>query len=139
MNAKTLYAAMRKDDNTDRWYLRDDIAADVREEAQEIIYATHNRMMVDDWRYRFVAEVAALLSEGSTLDNILNSDPDDVYPYTADRLAWVSSRLDRLAYVDDARREYDDGGDSARAIGLGMMRERDEVAYMLVSLLDEEE
>lgn len=56
------------------------------------------------------------------------SDVDSLYPYTADRLRWLASSLDRPTYCDDAMGEYGcDFKDTNTLIALGMQYEMEQV------------
>lgn len=58
----------------------------------------HAHMLPDDHRYRMIRECLDLIAESEDLDDM---DPDGLVDiYTADLLAWVSSRNDRGDYVD---------------------------------------
>lgn len=108
---------------------------------QELCHEAHGDMMPDDWKYEFVLEAVAALSDAD--------DPDDVQLeadiYNSDLLQWLASHLERAGYVDEA---VDYGIDSKdfdimQCIALGQLREKEEVLSIVRSYLerkaDEEE
>ena len=77
----------------------------------------------------------AALVDGAGEDRL---DLDALYPYTADRLAWLSSHLDRPGYCDEAA--ADAGGPPADILALvawGMDRELREVFDLVRAKLEE--
>jgi hypothetical protein len=93
-------------------------------------------MMPDDWRYEFIQDALAAIEDGIDLDGL--------YPYTADRLNWLASHLDRPGYCDEAA---DDAGrppaDILAFVAWGMDREMREVFGLvrtrLVEIAEEED
>jgi hypothetical protein len=65
----------------------------------ELCHHAHGSMMPDDWRYEFIQDALHALQDGADEDGI---DLDTLYPYTADRLDWLASHLDRPGYCDEA-------------------------------------
>lgn len=121
--------------------LRDDNGEPIRREGVEVLIRdsnqddalqamcreAHGDMFPDDWRYSFIVEALDRITEYEDLDAAESEIEADIY--TADRLAWLASRLDRSNYVDDAINEYgwDGKGGIVEAIGLGQIAERSEV------------
>lgn len=88
--------------------------------------AAHNNANIwpNDWRYEFIEDALTALENGDEDC----PDLDDKYPYTASRLQWLSSHLDRPGRCDEANEEY--GGEVkgiTDLIGLGMQHEMREV------------
>jgi hypothetical protein len=92
-------------------------------------------MMPDDWRYEFLQDTLSALEDGADEDRL---DLDALSPYTADRLDWPSSHLDRPGYCDEAA---DDAGlspgDILAFVGCGMGRELREAFGLVRSKLEE--
>lgn len=92
----------------------------------DLCHHAHGDMLPDDWRYEFIQDALNALENDGDDEN--GPDLDDVYPYTADRLNWLASRLDRHGYCDEAA---EDIGESPKQIldliALGMDRELREV------------
>lgn len=119
----------------------DCLKEDAPEWAQDVVFACHGDMMPNDWRYATIRSAAHDLAR---MDE--DGDPDDlgaefadqnVDVYNADRLRWLASSFDRVAYTDDAVSEF--GYDAERgvlgAIGMGQYAESREVWGLLVDAL----
>ena len=77
----------------------------------------------------------AALVDGAGEDRL---DLDALYPYTADRLAWLSSHLDRPGYCDEAAEDAGGPpGDILAFVAWGMARELREVFALVRSKLEE--
>ena len=95
----------------------------------------HGAMMPDDWRYEFIQDALSAIEDGADEDRL---DLDALYPYTADRLNWLASHLDRPGYCDEAA--ADAGGPPAEILAFvacGMDRELREVFDLVRSTLEE--
>jgi hypothetical protein len=95
----------------------------------------HGPLMPDDWRYEFVQDALGALADGADEDRL---DLDGLYPYTADRLDWLASHLERAGYCDEAAE--DAGGppaDILAFVALGMSRELWEVYELVRERLEE--
>ncbi len=92
-------------------------------------------MFPDDWRYEFIQDaLTALENDGEECE----PDIDSLYPYTADRLRWLSSRLDRTCYCDEAMKEFGgDFKDTDSLIALGMYYELSEVFGLVKEALED--
>jgi hypothetical protein len=123
-------------------YLRRDTARDILLPADvapqwftDLCHHAHADMMPDDWRYEFIQDALGALADGADEDRI---DLDGLYPYTADRLDWLASHLDRPAYCDEAAEDM--GGPPAEILALvawGMDRELREVFDLVRSRLEQ--
>ena len=105
----------------------------------ELVRAAHgDDFLPDDWRYETIRSALAFIADDAT-------DPEDdahtfadtqVDVYTSNLLAWLSSNLRRLSYVDDAVSEYGgEPGGIADQIMLGQYAEAREVYELTVSAL----
>lgn len=84
-------------------------------------------MFPDDWRYEFIEDALSAFSDTDDVEDV-QPDVDNLYPYTADRLRWLSSRLDRMAYCDEAMEQLAGKFESTdKLIALGMWYEMHEV------------
>jgi hypothetical protein len=123
-------------------YLRRDTARDILLPADDapawfsdLCREAHGGMMPDDWRYEFIQDSLSALEDEADEDGI---DLDGLYPYTADRLDWLTSHLDRPAYCDEVARDL--GAAPAEILAfvvLGMDRELREVFALVRSKLEE--
>jgi hypothetical protein len=123
-------------------YLKRDTARDILLPADgapdwfaELCHHAHGSMMPDDWRYEFIQDALAALEDGADEDGI---DLDALYPYTADRLDWLASNLDRPGYCDEAAE--DAGGPPGGIVAFvawGMDRELREVVELVRARLEE--
>jgi hypothetical protein len=95
----------------------------------------HAGMMSDDWRYEFIQDALGAIEDGADDDGI---DLDALYPYSADRLAWLASHLDRPGYCDEAAEDM--GGPPIEILAFvawGMDRELWEVFGLVRTKLEE--
>lgn len=102
---------------------------------QELCHSAHGDMLPDDWRYEFIQDALNALEEDE--DN--EPDVDNLYPYNADRLDWLSSNLNRAGYCDEAMEEI--GGEFSGifdTIAIGMQAELREVFALVRDALDEQ-
>ena len=101
----------------------------------DLCHHAHGGMMPDDWRYEFTPDELHAIEDGADEDRI---DLDGPYPYTADRLGWLASHLDRPGSCDEAAAEA--GGPPGEILALvarGMDRELSEVFVLVRSGLEE--
>lgn len=85
---------------------------------RDAVREAHGGMLPDDTRYSMIRRTVDAIAEHLAYDSDADLDDaraeliDDLIPvYTSDRLAWLASHLDRLAYCDDAAADM--GGDGA--------------------------
>jgi hypothetical protein len=105
---------------------------------QELCRKAHGDMMPDDWKYEFIEDAAVTFEEGNTD----TSDLDSCYPYTADRLRWLASHLDRPGFCDEAASEFlpaDKRPAVLELIAVGMYWEMDQVFGIVMQCLIERE
>jgi len=101
----------------------------------ELCHVAHGSMMPDDWRYEFIQDAVGAIADGSGEDRI---DLDGLYPYTADRLAWLASHLDRPGYCDEAAADMGGPpGDILALVALGMDAELTEVFELVRARLED--
>ena len=101
----------------------------------DLCHAAHGGMMPDDWRYEFIQDALSAIEDGADEDRL---DLDALYPYTADRLAWLASHLDRPGYCDEAAAEAGGPpGDILALVAWGMDRELREVFESVRARLEE--
>jgi hypothetical protein len=101
----------------------------------DLCHHAHGGMMPDDWRYELIQDALGAIADGADEDRL---DLDTLYPYTADRLAWLASHLDRAGYCDQAAE--DAGGPAADILSFvawGMDRELREVYELVRGRLEE--
>lgn len=106
----------------------------------DLVYAAHDSMFPDDWRYASVSSALEFIAE--------SSDPEDeggewadgnVDVYTGARLAWLASNLNRAGYCDEAVEEFSSDGSAGivERIGLGQYAESSEIYGSVLSSLQE--
>jgi hypothetical protein len=99
-------------------------------------------ILPDDYRYAFIVEA---LHDIASATDVEDMDPPEADIYTADLLAWLASRNDRVGYVDEAVEQWclRDDVDTLARISAGQILEKEEVrASVLASLearLEQEE
>jgi len=123
-------------------YLKRDNARDILLPADgapewftELRHHAHGSMMPDDWRYEFIQDALNALEDGADEDRL---DLDALYPYTADRLGWMPSHLERPGYCDEAAKDAGGPpGDILAFAAWGMDREICEVFGLVRTKLEE--
>jgi hypothetical protein len=110
----------------------------------ELVRSAHGDMLPDDWRYRIIERAVDRISDYNleTSDDAHDAAGEfadgAVDIYTADRLAWLASNLERVGYCDRAAGEFgDSAGDIVATIGLGQYAEASEVYGLVVEALEE--
>lgn len=119
------------------------LTSDSPEWMTDVCHAGHGDMFPDDFRYSVIREACGFISDKGDDFDIDGDDAhefaDDVDVYNGALLAWVSSNLTRMSYVDDALEEYE-CKELARALMVGQSIERreifDAVAQALAELAD---
>ncbi len=91
----------------------------------DLVYKAHGDKLPNDWSFEFVEDAVMHLQDTDDIDS--PPDLDSLYPYTADRLSWLSSHLDRPSYCDDAQSEWGVVGNVLELIAGGMSYELEEV------------
>lgn len=106
---------------------------DAPEWVRQLAMDAHGDMMPDDHRYAFIVEALDALVDADDPDEVtLASDI-----YTHDLLKWLASNLQRPGYCDEAFEEYgDDFRDTVSLIGMGQLREKEEVLDSVRSSLE---
>jgi hypothetical protein len=120
--------ATRTSNGADFWRTKDGAPQWV----QDLCFAAHGAgaMLPDDWRYVFIVEVLAALSEGRE-DDI---EADD---YTSELSAWLASNVNRTEYVDEAADECGRShGGIVEAMQLGQLAEKREVLEQVTAFLE---
>lgn len=114
------------------------LSADAPEWMTEVVRAAHDDMLPDDWRYDCVREACGFIHDrdGDDMDDAGHEFADDVDVYNSNLLAWVSSNLTRMSYVDDAISEYQPDS-LAKALMAGQAEERREVFEAVLSALQD--
>jgi hypothetical protein len=101
----------------------------------DLCHYAHGDMMPDDWRYEFIQDALSALADGADEDRM---DLDGLYPYSADRLDWLASHLDRPGYCDEAAAEAGGPpGEILAFVAWGMDRELREAFELVRSKLEE--
>jgi hypothetical protein len=113
----------------------------------EAVQAAHGDFLPDDWRYRLIAAVVEDVAErlrddpAADLDDMRHEVIDQAIPcYTAARLEWLASNLNRVDYCDDAAAEgmvSEDAGIVDR-IAAGMAAELEEIFSAVIDVLNSE-
>lgn len=113
----------------------------------EAIQAAHGDFLPNDWSYKLIAAVVEDVAErlrddpAADLDDMRPEVIDQAIPvYTADRLQWLASNLNRVGYCDDAAAEglvSEDAGIVDR-IAAGMVAELEEIFSAVVDALNGE-
>ena len=119
--------------------VRDEIwstKSDRPEWVHDMVYAAHNGMLPDDWKYATVVESLRALAEYEDTDQARESIEADIY--TADLLKWLSSSLRRLEYCDEAARELGIESEALmfERIQYGQHWEQDEMFGYVLSALE---
>jgi hypothetical protein len=120
--------ATRSSSGADFWRTKDGAPQWV----QDLCFAAHGAgaMLPDDWRYVFIVETLAALSEGRE-DDI---EADD---YTSELSAWLASNVHRTEYVDNAAEECGRShGGIVEALQLGQLAEKREVLDQVTAFLE---
>jgi hypothetical protein len=96
------------------------------------VYEAHDSMLPDDYKFEYAMMAFEHLAESGEADDFEPS----VDVYNARLLKWVSSHLERSAYVDQAMEEY---GSKTHfdALMAGQDIEQREVCYKIYSFLDD--
>lgn len=110
---------------------------------RDAVREAHGGMLPDDTRYSMIRRTVDAIAEHLAYDS--DADLDDVRAelidglipvYTSDRLAWLASHLDRLAYCDDAASDMGgDGADLADRIAWGIATEYEEIYSAVLDAL----
>lgn len=105
----------------------------------ELMYEAHGHKPPDDHVYEAVHDVLeslARMGPDEDAHDVVRDAAEDVSVYTSDRLAWLSSRLDRVDYVDEARDLYGEGS-LDEMIAAGWALERLEVGERVLRVLND--
>lgn len=111
---------------------------DAPEWVRDIVQDAHGDMLPDDWRYECIQAAFGHIHDTDGDDDAGEFADSHVDIYTAARLAWLSSRLDRSAYCDEA---VDAGlvapnADITDRIGIGQYMEASEVFGVVLAGLE---
>jgi hypothetical protein len=128
-----------REDSTSYVRLKDDAPEWIGEAVQK----AHGDFLPDDWRYAYIEGSFRLIAdagEDEGLDELADQFADDSDIYTGNLLAWLSSNLRRVGYVDEARDEFGAASFESvtQEITAGQAAERREVfAAVRVAVLKE--
>lgn len=104
---------------------------------KEAIREAHGDMLPNDWSYRFAAAIVEDIAErlrddcDADFDDMSGEIVDSAIPvYTGERLAWLASNLNRLAFCDTAASDglVSESSDMAERIAAGMYLELQDIA-----------
>jgi hypothetical protein len=117
---------------------------DAPEWVTDLVRSAHGDFLPDDWRYESIRSALGFIADnevdGDELDDLASEWSDqNVDTYTGQRLAWLSSNLNRAGYCDDAAAEFgfDSSEGIAQWIGMGQYMESGEVWASVVNTLRE--
>ncbi len=127
--------AYRVEGDSDTRYIR--TKDDRPEWVQELVYSAHGNYLPDDWRYEKIQEALEFLAESDDSSYIGEFCDQAVDIYTAARLQWLSSKLDRASYCDEAAEEFGCEGGIIDRIGLGQYAEAAEIFGLVIQALEE--
>lgn len=126
---RQFFEQIERKENEQIWIVKDGSPKYI----QNMCHSAHGDMFPDDWRYEFIVEALNVLSD--------NDDPDDINLeadiYTHDLLQWLSSRLDRTSYVDEAIENYGKQETIVNDIAIGQLTEKEEVLASVRSYLED--
>lgn len=121
-------------DDTKYVCLTDEAEEWMRDVARE----AHNDMLPDDWRYDAIASAVEFIASEDDYDDRLDEWADgmvDVYSW--DLIAWLGSQAARAEYVQEARDEWGDAGESIYdELSRGQFFELREVVSLVVQSLE---
>jgi hypothetical protein len=92
----------------------------------------------DDYRYQWTLEALEFIAESDDPDDGAHDFADQsVSVYTADRIAWLGSNLQRPGYCDEAAEEFGavEGSGIVDRIGWGQYMEASEVYGLVLNAL----
>ena len=118
--AGTYLVRKTRDNGDDYYHLSDDAPEWVR----DMVYAAHDGMMPDDYRYMFVARALDRIDEADDVNDIMIDDPFSTD--TSDLTAWLESNARRIAYFDDILTDYrytDDAPYSYQVLAVAAIQE----------------
>jgi predicted DNA-binding protein len=118
----------KKRDNGEEFWVKKDGAP---EELGELVREAHGDMFPDDYKYEFIEEALARISETED-ENSLESPELEPDVYTHDRLKWLSSNLGRPYYVDEAIKDFGKADTIIDDIGMGQLKEKEEVYFAVL-------
>lgn len=99
----------------------------------------HGDFTPDDWRYETIWCALGAICDASDNDDASNVADEfadgNVDAYTSNRLAWLASNLNRVAYCDEASSEFGPVDGIVGMIGLGQYEESREVFYLVLEFL----
>jgi hypothetical protein len=130
--ARNWFEYKKRDSGAEFWCTSSDLPRWV----QDLCLAAHNdgNISPDDVRYEYiVSALDAIANYGDSEDAQQAATEADIY--TSDLLEWLSSRVDRFAYVDEAIEEYGEFGSIIGAITAGQVKEREEVYFSVLKSL----
>lgn len=100
----------------------------------DLVREAHGDFLPDDYRYEYIKESLELIAQDvEDAEESLEADT-----YNADLLKWVSSNLNRMAYVDQALEECKCAF-LGEYLAIGQLTERQEVFTLVLSSLEEGE
>lgn len=108
---------------------------------KDLIHKAHGEFLPDDYRYRWAYGAMEFIadSDGDPMDDAAEFADLAVDTYTGDRLAWLSSNLQRPGYCDQVVQDYGsmpDPGDIISLIGCGQYVEAEEVYGLVLQALE---
>jgi hypothetical protein len=104
-----------------------------------MIYSAHGGMSPDDHKYDMIhSALYAIAHDDVDLDDMFATADCMVSDYRRDRHAWLSSKLEREDYVNEAISEYGLRFDISDIIAQGWLMEAMEVCASVVKSLQDE-
>jgi hypothetical protein len=135
-----LFDQITRDNGDVVWVWKQNIT--IPQELVDLAQTAHDGMMPDDYKYEYIVDSLALISEAEDNDYLYeldsNLEPD---VYNRDLLIWLSSNLNRAEYIDAYVQEYCGGSISSSdfdfysLIRNGQWLEKQEVFHSVLSSL----
>jgi hypothetical protein len=124
-----LFVLGKRGDGTEYWHIPRE---ERTPELTELCHKAHGDMLPDDWRYSFIVEALALISESANpRDERLEADI-----YTHELTSWLHSRADRHGYCDEFRDEFGEPDNTFNLLQGGQYMEKQEVYHSVLSSLE---
>lgn len=106
---------------------------------KDLVYAAHGEFAPDDWRYDKIQDALAYIAEVDDPEDSGEFADQAVDIYTTNRLTWLASNLNRVAYCDEAAAEFgagDTATDIVSMIGWGQYAEASEIYGLVLQALE---
>ena len=103
-----------------------------------LVHDAHGDFLPDDYKYSFIHDSLCIIAYSESEEDYFEAIDQDVDIYTSALLAWLSSNIDRVQYINDVLEEYPDIRTGDKLLMIAQFKEREDVFNSVLNSLNKQ-